>query len=52
MIIQEAINRQVLIYYKTLLIKPNTNIAFDFADYLYIFDDIKSENILNQTQEE
>lgn len=39
LMIQEAINRNVLIYYKTLLIKPNTNIAFDFNDYLNIFDD-------------
>ncbi|CAD8052801.1 unnamed protein product [Paramecium primaurelia] len=39
LMIQEAINRNVLIYYKTLLIKPNTNIAFDFNDFLNIFDD-------------
>ncbi|KAM3138265.1 hypothetical protein pb186bvf_009541 [Paramecium bursaria] len=39
LLIQEAINRSILIYYKTLLIKPNTNIAFDFVDYAGLFDD-------------
>lgn len=39
LLIQEAIASGILIYYKTLLIKPNLNISFDFLDYLNLFDD-------------